>query len=76
MTTRINRSWREQAKAVLMITTDGTKEFPSVWQAANHIAAELGCKHETAKKEIRRAIRTAKPRYNAHWQFKTYEQQE
>lgn len=70
MTTRINRSWREQAKAILMITTNGTKEFPSVWQAANHITAEFGCKHETAKKEIRKAIKTDCRRYNAHWQWK------
>ena len=70
MTTRINRSWREQAKAVLCITTDGTKEFPSVWQAALWVAEQKDCKHETAKKEIRKAIKQGCPRYKAQWQWK------
>lgn len=77
MTARINLSWRAQAKAVLMTTVPDasasakrTIEFPSVWQAANHIAAILGCKHETAKKEIRKAIKLKCPRYGAHWQWK------
>ena len=81
MTERINRNWREQAKAVLMTpvsdaSASATIEFPSVWQAALHIAAEFGCKHETAKKEIRRAIRTGGKRYGAVWKFKDYEQQD
>lgn len=72
MTERINRNWREQRKAVFMtdIETGNTMEFVSVWQAANHVSAAMLCKHETAKKEIRRAIRQGCSRYGAKWQWK------
>ena len=70
--TRINQSWREQRKAVLMtdIDTCTTTEFISVWQAANHISATMLCKHDTAKKEIRKAIKTGCVRYGARWIWK------
>lgn len=72
MTQRINQSWREQRKAVLMkdVATGGTMEYRSVWEAANQVAATMLCKHETAKKEIRKAIRTGCKRYGALWSFK------
>lgn len=70
--TRINKSWREQRKAVVMtdVETGSTTEFISVWAAANHVAATMLCKHETAKKEIRKAIKTGGKRYGARWKWK------
>lgn len=70
MTKRINQSWREQRKAVICHTTDGTQEFPSLWQAALWVAEHNDCKHETAKKEIRRAIKTGCKRYGCMWRWK------
>lgn len=65
-----NQSWREQRKTVVCTDTDGHRtEYISVWQAALAIASTMLCKHETAKKEIRKAIRTGCSRYGMKWEF-------
>lgn len=71
MTERINRSWREQRKSVLM-TDSATGEqtpFVSLWQAALWVAEHHPCKHATAKKELRKAIKTGAQRYGARWRY-------
>ena len=67
-----NLSWREQRKAVLMRAkeTNHESEFISVWQASHMVAELFDCKPETAKKEIRKAIRTGVLRYGAYWSWK------
>lgn len=70
MTEQINKSWREQRKAVVMTSDNGERHFISVWEAASFVSAEIGCKHETAKNEIRKAIRNDCTRYKAKWQWK------
>lgn len=70
--TRINKSWREQAKPVIAFCTDGRDvchRFPSVWQAASWISLQHSCLLDTAKKEIRKAIKTGGVRYGLHWKF-------
>lgn len=67
----INLSWREQRKAVAANDGEGHDyEWISVWAAARDISDNLGCRHETAKKEIRKAIKTGCPRYGLHWYWK------
>lgn len=72
MNNQINKSWREQRKAVLMkdIKTGNIMEYRSLWEAANQVARAMLCKHDTAKKEIRKAIRMGCQRYGALWSFK------
>ena len=67
-----NLSWREQRKAVLMtdIPTGNQMEFVSVWEASSMVACTMLCKRETAKKEIRKAIKTGCARYGAHWSWR------
>lgn len=67
--TRINKSWREQRKSVMAINDNGVFRFPSVWQAATWVAEQKGCRHDTAKKEIRRALKTKVFRYGCEWRF-------
>lgn len=67
-------SWREQAKPIIATVSDAdasdSREYPSLWQAALAMSTEFGCLHATAKKEIRRSIKTGKPRYNRLWKWK------
>lgn len=69
--TRINKSWREQRKAVLSINEDtGFREYYiSVWEAAKDVAEHRAISHGTARKEIRKAIKTGAKRYGCYWQF-------
>lgn len=67
---RINQSWREQAKPVL---TGNVERFRSVWEAATAMSEQYHCKHETAKKEIRKAIRTGCTRYDRTWRWEESE---
>lgn len=71
-----NLSWREQRKAVIrtqrleppFMSTDEC--FQSVWMAAKAVSKENGCQLETAKKEIRKAIRTGHARYGYYWAWR------
>ena len=67
-----NASWREQRKAVVMKSevTGHESEFISVWQASHMVAELFACKPETAKKEIKKAIKTGAKRYGALWHWK------
>lgn len=69
---RINQSWREQRKAIVMQAkdTDHESEFISLWQASHQIAELFDCKPATARKEIRKAIAQGVPRYGAYWKWK------
>ena len=55
---------------MLDVETGAMMPFISVWAAANHVSAVMNCKHETAKKEIRRAIKNGKKRYGMFWCWK------
>ena len=69
--TRINKSWREQRKAVVATDAEfGAKVFYiSVWEAAKELSEYRGIEHGTARKEIRKAIKTGAKRYGCYWQF-------
>lgn len=69
--TKINKSWREQRKAVVATHAEtGWKDFYiSVWEAAKELSEYRGIEHGTARKEIRRAIKTGAKRYGCYWQF-------
>lgn len=67
-----NSSWREQRKPVQMrdLETGTEMEFVSLWEAAHMVACAMLCKPETAKKEIKRAIKTGAQRYGAKWSWR------
>ena len=69
--TKINQSWREQRKAVVATDVEfGAKVFYiSVWEAAKELSEYRGIEHGTARKEIRKAIKTKKPRYGCFLDF-------
>ena len=70
-----NLSWRELRKAVVAISHDtgNAHEYISVWEAGKEMSSIYGCKQETARKEIRRAIHSGGIRYNAKWKYKEQE---
>ena len=70
MTDRINKSWREQRKAVLASNSLFTVEYKSLWEASQTTARRAQCTQDTARKEIKKAIKTGKPRYGYLWRWK------
>ena len=67
--TKINKSWREQRKAVVATDAEfGAKVFYiSVWEAAKEVAEQRAIAHGTARREIRKAIKTGVRRYGFYW---------
>ena len=68
---KINKSWREQRKTVVMTDADSglSTSVISVWQAALMISQLRGIEHGTARKEIRKAIKHKLKRYGFFWRF-------
>lgn len=66
-----NKSWREQRKAVVATDAEfGAKVFYiSVWEAAKEVAEQRAIAHGTARREIRKAIKTGVRRYGFYWNF-------
>lgn len=70
--TRINKSWREQAKPIIATSRDGKVfKFRSLWEAATEISDLVECKFDTARKEIRKALQSGVRRYDLSWQYET-----
>ena len=69
--TKINKSWREQRKTVILTDAESgvTTQIISVWKAADMISQLRGIEHGTARKEIRKAIKTGVKRYGFFWKF-------
>jgi hypothetical protein len=69
--TKINKSWREQRKTVVLTDSKSgvTTQIISVWKAALMISELRGISHGTARKEIRKAIKTGAKRYGFYWCF-------
>ena len=68
--TRINKSWREQAKPIIATSQDGKVfKFRSLWEAATEISDLVECKFDTARKEIRKALQTEARRYDLSWEY-------
>ena len=65
------KSWRDQRKTVILTDAESgiTTQIISVWKAAFIISELHHIKHGTARKEIRKAIKTGVKRYGFFWRF-------
>ena len=65
------KSWRDQRKTVILTDAESgvTTQIISVWKAAYMISQLRGIEHGTARKEIRKAIKTGVKRYGFFWRF-------
>ena len=71
-------SWRELRKTVILTDADSgvTTQIISVWKAADMISQLRGIEHGTARKEIRKAIKTGVRRYGFYWSLTRPSQRE
>ena len=62
-------SWREQRKALIATNDNETRRFPSLWMAAKQMARHYPGTEETARKQIKRGIKSGGMRYGYRWHW-------